>query len=103
MAFFSGNTSKFLCWLVGILGVYDHCITFRVDEKRNVCYTSTNPVGIRSLSNCSLQDILFVDAFEKRFERLDIRHQAWFIKVSTAQLQIVFKAARNSMSQDEAV
>ena len=55
-----------------------------VDEKPNVCYTRTNPLGIGSLSNCPLQDILFVDAFEKRFERLDIRHQAWLIKVSTA-------------------
>ena len=25
--FFNGNTSKLSCWLVGILGVYVHCIT----------------------------------------------------------------------------
>ncbi len=31
--FFNGNTSKFSCWLVGILGVYVHCITTQVQTE----------------------------------------------------------------------
>ena len=51
-----------------------------------------------------MQDILLVDAFKERIERLDIRHHAWFFKVSAATVTIrmvVFKASSCFIFEDK--
>ena len=49
-----------------------------VKEKCRMCHKYTDPVRVRSLSNCPLQDVGLVDSFEKSIKVSTFRYQHSF-------------------------
>ena len=58
-----------------------------VDEKGHICHKYTDPVRVRSLSNCPLQDVRLVDSFEKSIKVSTIRYQRRLFGYRPQQLQ----------------
>ena len=57
-----------------------------VDEKCHICHKYTDPVRVRSLSNCPLQDVRLVDSFEKYIKASTIRYQRRLFQVSATTI-----------------
>ena len=57
-----------------------------VDEKFDICHKYTDPVRVRFLSNCPLQDVRLVDSFEKSIKVSTIRYQRRLFQVSATTI-----------------